>query len=189
MLVLIVATAAGLLAGYALGGRLHNLEHLSLRMPWLVLLSLAIQLVIFTSLGDGLGESASLVAHVATYALLLVFVAFNVGRPGVVLAGFGALLNATVIVANGGYMPASTRALEIAGLSTTVPTHNNSMVADGGVHLLRLGDVMAVPGSIPLLSNVFSIGDVVIALGVAILLAAGMCSSLPVTPAHAIETP
>lgn len=185
MLVLIVATVAGLAAGYALGGRLRNLEHLSLRMPWLVLLALAVQLVIFTSLGDAVGESSSLVAHVASYGLLLVFVAVNLRHVGVLLAGLGTVLNAAVIVANGGYMPASTRALEMAGLRTTYTTHNNSVIADEGARLLPLGDVMAVPSDVPIFANVFSVGDVLIAVGVAVLLAAAMRAPAPVAGVQA----
>jgi len=185
VLVLIVATVCGLVAGYALGGRLQNLESLHLRMPALVLLAMAVQLVIFTGLGGWLGESASIVAHVASYGLLLAFAFLNRGNLGIVLAGVGTLLNAVVIVANGGYMPASRWALDLAGLATTSATHNNSMVADEGARLLPLGDVMAVPGALPLLSNVFSVGDVLIIVGVAILIALAMRAG----PEPATESP
>lgn len=188
MLVLIVALLCGLVAGYAAGGRLRNLERLDLRLPWLVLVAMAIQLVIFTPLGDAVGERASLVAHVASYALLLAFAAVNRRNLGVLLAGVGTALNAAVIVANDGYMPASRGALEFAGLLTAETTHNNSVVADHGAHLLPLGDVMAVPGEIPLVANVFSIGDLFIAVGVALLLATAMRASAPVTGVQAAGT-
>jgi len=188
VLVLIVAMAAGLAAGYALGGRLRNLERLQLRLPWLVVLAMAVQIVIFSRLGSPLGETASLWGHVVSYALLLAFAVLNRRNLGVLLAGIGALLNAIVIVANGGYMPASKRALDLAGLIATSQTHNNSIVADESARLLPLGDVMAVPGGIPFFSNVFSMGDVLIAVGVTVLLATAMRAPAPVAGVQAAAT-
>lgn len=174
MLTLVVAIACGLTAGYALGGRLRNLERLHLSSGWLVLVALAVQLVIFSPLGDPLGKTAPIVLHLATYALILLFAVVNRRNAGVLIAGAGAALNGVVIAANGGFMPASRAALEFAGLAVTSEPHNNSAVADGGAHLLFLGDVMAVPDGLPLVANVFSIGDLLIVLGVATLLATAM---------------
>lgn len=174
MLVLAVALVAGLLAGYACGGRLGNLERLRLRAPWLVLLALVVQLVIFSPLGAPLSDTAVVTLHLASYALLLVFVAANLGNGGVVIAGAGIVLNTAVIAANGGYMPASTRALEIAGRAAETEPYNNSALAENGTHLLPLGDVFAVPDWVPLVANVFSVGDVLIAAGVAVMLASAM---------------
>jgi hypothetical protein len=164
----------GLLAGYARGGSLRNTEGLRLNAPWLVLLSLVVQVVIFSPLGAPLGEMAGLVLHLATYGLLLLFVVWNRDNAGVTFAGVGIAANAIVIAANGGYMPASRRALEMAGRLTEDATHNNSAVADHGARLLVLGDVMATPEWVPLVANVFSAGDVLIAGGVAMMLATAM---------------
>lgn len=180
MLTLAVAIIAGLLAGYALGGRLRNLDGLTLRLPWLVIVALAVQLVIFSPLGDRLGETVVVTAHLATYGLLLAFVAANRRNVGIVVAGVGIALNTAVIAANGGYMPASRAALEFAGMQAVAEPHNNSAVADGAVRLLPLGDVMAVPDWVPLIANVFSFGDLLISVGVAVMLATAMRSHVPV---------
>jgi Family of unknown function (DUF5317) len=181
VLVLIVALVCGLAAGYLTGGRLRHLEHLDLRHPWLVLLAMGIQLVIFTRLGSSISESASVWAHVSSYVVLLVFVILNRRNLGVVLAGLGTLMNATVIIINGGYMPASRRALEIAGRLADSSTYNNSIIANESAHLLPLGDVMAIPAGVPFFSNVFSVGDLFIVAGVALLLATAMRTPAPVT--------
>ncbi len=173
MLVLTVALIAGLGAGFALGGDIRNLDRLELRLPWLVLLAIAAQFVIFSPAGSSLGDQAIVAAHLASYALLLGFAALNVRRPGIALTGAGIVLNTVVIAANGGYMPASPWALQVAGLAGDAAVHNNSAVADGHARLLALGDVFAVPAWVPV-ANVFSIGDVLIAAGVATLLAAAM---------------
>ncbi len=174
MLVLTVALLAGLLAGYALGGRLANVERLRLRLPSLVLAALALQLVIFSPLGRPLGETAVVALHLVSYGLLLTFAAANLRRAGIAVAGAGIALNATVIAANGGYMPASARALAIAGRAAATEPHNNSALAEEGARLLPLGDVFAVPHWVPLVANVFSVGDVLIAAGVALLIATAM---------------
>lgn len=174
MLVLTVALSAGLIAGYALGGRLGNLERLHLRLPWLVVLALAVQLVIFSPLGEPLGETAVVALHLASYGLLIAFAVANRRDIGVFVAGIGILLNTTVIAANEGFMPASATALEMSGRAAAAEPHNNSALADAGARLLPLGDVMAVPDWVPLVANVFSVGDVLIAAGVTVMLATGM---------------
>ena len=86
------------------------------------------------------------------------------------------IANLAAIVANGGVMPASGDALEAAGLVTDVEQFTNSgVVADP--NLLFLGDVFAVPAGSPL-ANVFSIGDVCMALGVFLLIHAVTASRL-----------
>ncbi len=173
MFVLVVAVVGGLLAGTLLGGSLGNLERLSLRLAALVVLALALQLVAFSPLGERLPGAAIIALHLASYALLLTFVAANIRRRPVVCFGAGVISNAVTIVVNGGYMPASRAALRLAGLVEATGHHNNSEVAGAATHLGFLGDVFALPHAVPL-ANVFSPGDLLIAVGLAWLIAAGM---------------
>jgi hypothetical protein len=80
------------------------------------------------------------------------------------LVALGAALNLLVISVNGGVMPASPSALAGAGLPVNEPGFQNS-TALAEPRLAFLGDVFSLPASWPL-SNVFSVGDVLIALGV-----------------------
>ncbi|MEP6477579.1 MAG: DUF5317 family protein, partial [Actinomycetota bacterium] len=83
---------------------------------------------------------------------------------GLWLVGVGAILNLLAIVANAGVMPATAGALATAGVpSGGGVIANSASVADP--RLRFLGDVFAIPSSVPL-ANVFSVGDVLIALGV-----------------------
>jgi Family of unknown function (DUF5317) len=182
MLILVVAVGGGLLAGLLCGGSLANLEHLSLRLWALVVLALLLQLVAFSPVGARAGATAVIAAHVVSYALLLVFVAANVRRAPVAVAGAGILLNTVAIVVNGGYMPATRRALELAGRLYPGQTSNNSELAGVGTHLLFLGDVFAVPAWMPL-HNVFSVGDLLVAAGVGWLV--GQTMRRPVLPVPA----
>ena len=79
------------------------------------------------------------------------------------LVALGAALNLLVISVNGGVMPASPSALAGAGLPVNEPGFQNS-TALAEPRLAFLGDLFSLPASWPL-SNVFSVGDVLIARG------------------------
>jgi hypothetical protein len=173
MLVLLTAFVVGVTAGYLSGGRLHNLAALTLMKPWLVLAALGLQIAAFSPVGAALGEPVTVALHIASYGLLAWFVVLNRRLSGVVVAGLGMGLNLVAIAANGGYMPARRSALDLAGIAYSGDTHNNSTVTGAGTHLGFLGDIFAVPSWIPA-ANVFSIGDLLIAAGVAVVLATSM---------------
>jgi len=173
MLVLVSALVLGLAAGYLGGGRLRRLQHLRLALPWLAVAALALQVVAFTPLAAPLPAAAVVALHLASYALLVWFVLANRRHRGLLVAGLGMGLNLAAIAANGGYMPASRAALELAGMGGRPATEHNSTVIGEGTRLPFLGDVFAVPSWVPF-ANVFSVGDVLIVAGVAWLLAAAM---------------
>lgn len=173
MFVLIAALAAGLVAGYVMGGRLRNVEHLHIRLPWLAIVALGLQLVAFSPARGPLGDGGVVAVHFVSYGLLVWFVVANRRRVGIVVAGAGLLMNLLAIALNGGYMPASRSALEAAGEQFTGATANNSTVIHEGTRLWFLGDVFAIPDG-TIAANVFSVGDVLIIIGVAIVIATAM---------------
>ena len=182
MFVLIAALAAGLVAGYAMGGRLRNIDRMRIRLPWLAIAALGLQFVAFSSLRGSLGSTGVVALHLVSYALLVWFVIVNRQRVGVVVAGAGLLTNLLAITLNGGYMPASRHALDVAGVQFSGATMNNSTVIHAGTRLSFLGDVFAIPEG-TILANVFSIGDVLIVVGVAILIATAMRTAPQEVPA------
>ena len=143
------------------GGRLGALADLRLRRPWAiyVALGLAVLGVGLPGLPDGLRS----LLLVAAYPAGAVFLAANWRVPGVALAGLGAALNLLAIAANGGVMPASPSALAAAGLPVGQPGFQSS-AALAEPRLAFLGDVFSIPASWPL-SNVFSVGDLLIGAG------------------------
>jgi hypothetical protein len=147
------------------GGRLSALGDVRLRAGGLALLALALQVLVISVVPDRL-DGLHVPVHLATYVLAGGVAWANRGLPGVRLIALGGLLNAAAIVANGGVMPATPGALAAAGLATGAPGAfaNSDAVADP--QLAVLGDVFAVPAVLPL-ANVFSVGDVLIVLGVA----------------------
>ena len=161
---------AGLIGGFALGGRLENLAGVRFRWAPLALLALAIQLALFSPLADGLPSEIRRLAYVASTALVGVVVLANLRLAGVPLIAVGAGLNLLAIVANGGAMPASSSALATLGLGVGGNT-NSVVVADPA--LAPLTDVFALPAWLPL-ANVFSVGDVLIGIGLAVAVATAM---------------
>lgn len=156
------------------GGRLGVLADLRFRAGWLLLVAIGVQ-VLIVSVVPGAGSPALHNAvHVATYVLVGAFVVANRRVAWVWLVALGGLLNFAAIAANGGVMPADPRAVAAAGLAVDPGEFVNSgVVADP--HLAFLGDVFWVPASWPV-SNVFSVGDVLILLG-ALLALHCICAS------------
>lgn len=173
---LIWAVAIGLVVGLARGGSLRQLGDLRLRALGFIPLALGIQLVIFP-LGSGgpLVPVGTVPLHIASYALLVAFILLNRRYRELLVMGAGLLLNLIVIVANGGYMPASATALERAGLGEVAEAlragtaRGNTILMGEGTRLNFLGDILYLPAWVPL-SSAFSIGDVVLGVGLAFLL-------------------
>ena len=160
---ILYAIPIGIVLGLLAGGRLSRLGELHLRWVPLILLGLAVQVAIFTDVvGRAVGDAGPIV-YVASTAVVLAAVLRNVDVPGVWLIAIGAACNLAAIVANGGWMPADAAALESIGGLTNGYT-NSIVVADPA--LRPLTDIFALPARLPL-ANVFSIGDVLIGIGIA----------------------
>jgi Family of unknown function (DUF5317) len=145
------------------GGRLGALVEVRLRRVWAILLGLGLEVVAIDL--PGLSEGARAALLVAAYPVLAVFLVANWRLPGMPVVALGGALNLLAIAVNGGIMPASPAALAGAGLDRAGPGFQNSAALDDP-RLALLGDVFYIPAAWPL-SNVFSVGDVLIALGVA----------------------
>ena len=172
-LAFLVLIAIGL--GLLLGGRLGALAELPLRAPWLFLCAITLQLVAFPVSAlpwrtDG-GTASAL--WVASYGLLVVAAALNWRITGVPVVALGMCLNLAAILANRGTMPVSHEAMHDAGRATLTQANSTALTSP---RLPWLIDRWAAPDWIPL-ANVFSVGDVVIAIGAVVIVVAAMgCS-------------
>jgi len=147
------------------GGSLAALGRVRVRYAPAIFGALAIQIVIFAVVPSG-NPWLHRMLHIASYALAAVFVIANRRLAGMRMLALGATLNLIAILANNGVMPASRSALRTAGMLTSSTDFLNS-AAVPHPRLLFLGDILAVPHAVPL-ANVYSIGDVCIAIGVAV---------------------
>jgi hypothetical protein len=140
---------------------------LRIRWPHLILAAIAVQVLIINVLPAVLPIRVADILHLATYAAAVAFIAINRRIKGLWLVALGGGSNLTAIAANGGRMPASPRALRIAGVQPATHFTNSGLIPHA--HLAWLGDIFAIPRSLPL-ANVFSIGDVLLIAGVFALL-------------------
>jgi hypothetical protein len=169
---ILYAIPIGLLAGLAAGGDLARLATVRFRLGAVAVVALVVQLALFSPLADGVPPELVRAAYVLSTVLVGAVVVANAGLAGVPLIVVGAACNLAAIVANGGAMPAAPGAL--AALGFGVGGHTSSIAVDHPA-LEPLTDIFALPGWLPL-ANIFSVGDVVIGIGVVVAIAAAMRS-------------
>jgi hypothetical protein len=162
---MLIGVAFLLLASLAFvaGGSATRLRELHLRLTWAPVVAVGAQVVIISIVDVG---AAAAPIHVASYVLLAAFAVANRDHPGVIVLCAGLILNAVAILANGGVMPADADALARTGRTLDHEFENSAAVEDA--RLPWLGDVFAWPEPMPL-ANVFSVGDVLIVLGGALV--------------------
>jgi len=159
------------------GGRLSALAETRFRWIGLVYVAFAMQVVAFpyTWLPWRTSDNAAIVLWIVSDFVLIAVMLRNVRLPGVPLVAAGLSLNLAAIIANDGHMPALPSALRNAGLHYATLMNSEKMSHPA---LAWLVDRWADPKWVPL-ANVFSVGDVVIAVGGFILALAVMRARVP----------
>jgi hypothetical protein len=130
------------------------------RFPLLIWGALALQVV---AVEVTMPEALAATLHVVTYVVALGFLWVNRRASGVWVVAAGAFSNGLAIALNGGVLPASAAAVASAGIERDL-AFDNSAVLEHPL-LPWLGDVFAWPAPLPL-ANTFSVGDVLIVIGV-----------------------
>ncbi|HEX8939826.1 MAG TPA: DUF5317 family protein [Candidatus Limnocylindrales bacterium] len=169
---LLYSILIGLALGLAVGGRVSRLGDLRLAWVPLAVLGLACQILLFAPPLTRVVGDIGPAAYVASTLLVLLVVVRNVPAvPALGLVVIGAACNLAAIVANRGFMPTTAAARAVAGRTATVGYSNSLDVANPA--LAPLVDRFATPAWLPF-ANVFSIGDVLIGLGVAAAIVVAM---------------
>jgi hypothetical protein len=175
LVVVLVVVLGAMVLGRLRGGSIQALGRLTLPGWPLVFLALAAQAL--GSFAEPLGLPAPRGWYVAGMALsavlIVVFVARNRELAGMALIAAGFLFNAIVIASNGA-MPVSERSASRAGLVVhfTDDDAKHELMTER-TRLRWLADVIPVP--LPGAgSNVLSLGDVVLAAGIGVLVANAM---------------
>ena len=168
-----LASLAAILSVPLLGGNLMKLGDIRFKAPWLALLGIAMQILIINVMPENAGPMHRAI-HIASYFVIAAFVIANRHVPFLWLIALGGVLNFAAIFANDGVMPASASALEAAGFQQTPGEFINSTSLPDA-HLQFLGDVFATPSWLPV-QNVYSIGDLLIVVGV-LLAVHSICDS------------
>jgi cytochrome bd-type quinol oxidase subunit 2 len=177
------AVVAGLIAGWVAGGSGERLAALHIRWPALIVAGMVGQIVLFTEpVAQRVGEAGPAL-YVCSTSVVLAALVRNLAIAGMPVVVAGATSNLVAVLANGGSMPASPEALAAAGRA--IPTVYSNSATSSSPTLWPLTDVLALPSPLPL-ANVFSVGDVLIGLGIAAVIVLAMRPS-GVTPSSRIS--
>ncbi|HEX4490373.1 MAG TPA: DUF5317 domain-containing protein [Acidimicrobiia bacterium] len=166
-----VGLALAVVLVLALGGDLRKIGSIQLHGKPLIIGAFVLQLVIVTIAPNTFSHRVASGIHLASYGLAILFLYTNRNLPNLWIAALGGACNFAAIAANGGTMPASRTALAAAGIQEKGGFDNSAAVAHA--KLAFLGDVFSFPKWFPL-ANVFSVGDLLLLLGAAAMLA-GIC--------------
>ena len=173
-MIIVLPLAAGMIVGWVRGGKLTGLGGLRFRSNGLIAAALAIQLFVHRV---PVGWRVALV--LVSYAAAGLWISRNLAgrswwvRGGLALIALGWAMNLVAIVPNGG-MPVSAAALRALGVTpgyNVADGHLSKHVAthDGPVDLLFGDSIPVAP-----LHAVISVGDVLLAAGVALTVAGAM---------------
>ena len=195
MLLFFVVIAASLVIATVIGGDVRRLSQLRVHHPELLIAAFAAKTGVAI-----VGTSHSMLAlnigrplNIVGAALLLSVAWFNRHLPGALIFGAGLLSNLVVIVSFGGRMPV----LLPTGFDPTSPALPLIRSGLDPLHVLLaqphglwfLGDIFAVPSFFGH-SSLFSIGDLVMAAGIAYLIVRWSQRPLPApAPVQPSPTP
>lgn len=168
---ILYAVLIGLLVGFLLGGRWQALGEIRFHWALLIALGFLAQVVLFTDQVAGIVGDAGPPLYVGTTLVVGAAVLRNIRLPGMPLILAGALSNMAAILANGGFMPATPEAYAALGKAEPTIYSNSAVLSDPA--LAPLVDRFALPTWLPL-HNVFSLGDVLLGVGVAVLIVVTM---------------
>lgn len=146
----------------ARGGRLDARADAHLRLLPILIAGLLAQTLLDALAARGRADTGVVAALlVVSLAAVLAFVVTNWFRAGMALIAAGFVLNAVVILGNGG-MPVSADAIRtLGGDPAALAIAGKHQVADADTALPWLGDVIPVPG----LRLIVSLGDLVLVAG------------------------
>ncbi len=174
MLLLLLILAAFLLAIIKYKN-IKNIEHKNIKLYWLILLGFAIQIAIFNEkFAQSKLNYLTPTLYILSLIVLLIFLLANFKEYyGIKVTTVGFILNIIVILANKGYMPQSIKQLALSGqmekikLLTKYGHFYNATVMTNKTRLNLLGDriLLSMFGKF---KTVYSIGDIIIMIGMAI---------------------
>lgn len=161
----------GLILGLILGGRPLAIGELRIRWGLLIVVGFAVQIVLFTDAVAARVGDLGPVIYVGSTLMVGAAIVRNASIPGMPLVLLGAISNMAAILANGGFMPTAPGAAAALGKSAPAIYSNSAFIPKPALEPLT--DLFAIPAGMPF-ANVFSIGDVLIGIGVVVLMATTM---------------
>lgn len=171
---LIETIILSLIIGKIRGGKIKNLEQIKFKAWYLLLLGFLLEIISFLLFTNTNGKLAKIIVdkffiiQIFTYILLIFTLMLNIRKKGIKTILFGTILNFIPIMANNGRMPVSKIALEKLNLykqlellqSNKILTH---VLIDKSTKFYYLSDIIPI-------SQIISIGDILISIGIFLLI-------------------
>lgn len=182
-----------IIIGYIRKGKLQGLSDIHIKRWFLFILPFILSALVVA--GGQIGDPESRLmyirmANVLQAFLLLAAIIVNIHIREMWLMGIGTLFNAIVIAANGGVMPVNVSALKLAGMGYLLKPGEfdwgiRHAIMTTSTKLNFLGDIIPRPGIGKVMPEVASIGDLLLAIGIFLLIQRYMCK--PVQSMKEIE--
>jgi len=162
-----------LIIGYILKGKIRNLENVDIKGVYFVFIAFFIEFIIIIGIRKNFFNIGifTYMLDLIMYTLLAIFIYLNRKDKYIMLMGIGFLLNAIAIFLNGGAMPVSAKAAEIAGITLDISNEGLYTLINENTRVRFLGDV--IPKTF-LRNFAISIGDILAMLGLMLFVITGM---------------
>jgi len=174
----ILAILLGIAIGIAMKGRLSNALNFRLKKVWVLLLAFIIQAGAQVMSFNGLTGITDYTIIIQGCVIILLLIGFWYNRKyaGIIIMSLGFLLNALVMMLNGGKMPVSYDILQKNNLIEAIDLllagrDSKHALIDDNTKLWFLSDVICLPGIFGNTAGLVSIGDLIIAAGIFVLVA------------------
>ena len=163
-----------LIIGVLIGGKLTRLADIQIKHVWLIFVpALMFVFAWIVASVSGISHIHWIYGtlHLTGIAALVVLSLINTKIPGAKLITIGLILNAIVICANGGFMPASVRSINILygqkyAQQTMHSTHVRSSIMDSHTKLPVLCDIIPIKTPMKIFRGIYSIGDMFLSAGI-----------------------
>ncbi|MBE0477875.1 DUF5317 domain-containing protein [Candidatus Aerophobetes bacterium] len=158
------------------GGKLGNLAKIEFNKIVLIIIPFIIQYILVKGGERGVNffEGWGIYMHILSYLILLTGIWYNRHIKEIGIFGVGIVLNFLVILLNKGQMPVCLEALEKVKMQDMLPLLESKSyvihtIMDAKTKLKFLADIIPLPPPYPN-PRVLSIGDVIMAVGVFLLI-------------------
>lgn len=183
---MIVESMSSLVVGKLRGGKIRNIENISLKYWYLFIIGFLLEFVSVYLGGKQTGliyeflSSYFIYIHALSYIIIGIGLVLNFKNKSLIVFFIGHVLNFIVIIANNGQMPVSGSGLEKLGLLKNLEMLNSGSVlthtlVNEATKFKFLGDVIQIPKPYPL-PKMISIGDVFLLIGIFLFIQGAMLS-------------
>ncbi len=173
---LIIIILSAFIISFFINKGFRGIEKKELKGTLLLIIGFAIQLLIFNKyFAKSKISNFTPLLYIISLLILYVFLLLNSNYKGIEITLIGFTLNTITIIANKGYMPQDINKLYVVGEKTKAELilqyghFYNATLMSKNTHLNIFGDRIIIP-FLKSLSAVYSIGDVIIVIGICIFI-------------------